>query len=227
MREEQSVMSRNMKYNILTSKFFLGFLYRLVRFYSATFRLIVENEDQWLDYLKNGGRVLLCGWHQQFSPAIRYFSKYRPYRPSLMISRSADGEIIAGVAKRTGWHTIRGSSSKGGHEALHEMIRKLKETGLAAHILDGPKGPAGVVKPGAIRIASDADAVIVPFYASADRAWYFNSWDRFMLPKPFARVILRFGKPIRCPRFDTKESFEGQRRLLQDTMRPMLVTSEG
>jgi len=218
-------MSKNYKFAILTSKLFLSFLYRLIRIYSATFRLTVENEDTWLDHLNNGGRVLLCSWHQQFASAIRYFKKYSKFNPGLMISRSADGEIIAGVANRTGWYTIRGSSSHGGREALKKMIDKLKETGLAAHIVDGPRGPAGVVKPGAIYLANAANAVIVPFYASADRVWYFRSWDRFMLPKPFARVTLRFGDIIPCKDLNTKEDFEHQIHLLESIMRRSLKQS--
>ena len=102
------------------------------------------------------------------------------------------------------------------------MILKLKETGLAGHIVDGPTGPAGVVKPGAIRLASAANADIVPFYASADRAWYFGSWDRFMLPKPFARVTLRFGDMISCPTPETEEDFEHQRISLEKVMLPSI-----
>jgi len=110
-----------------------------------------------------------------------------------MISKSSGGQIISGVANRTGWYTVRGSSSKGGRSALHGMILKLKENSLAAHIADGPRGPAGVVKAGVIRMASAADAMIVPAYTSADKAWYFNSWDSFMIP---------------CPVSQTKEGFE-------------------
>jgi hypothetical protein len=139
-----------------------------------------------------------------------------------MISRSADGEVIAGVANRTGWYTIRGSSSRGGREALQEMIERVKETGLAAHILDGPRGPAGIVKPGAIYLANAVGAVIVPFYASADKAWFFRSWDRFMLPKPFTRVTLRFGDMIPCAELKSEEDFEQKRLFLESTMRPSL-----
>jgi len=215
-------MSKKLKFAIITSKPFLSFIYWFIRIYSATFRLTVENEDRWLDHIDNGGRVLLCAWHQQFFSAIRHFKKYSKYEPGLMISRSTDGEFIAGVANRTGWYTMRGSSSKGGRSALSRMILKLKETGLAAHIVDGPRGPAGIVKPGVIRLASAANAAIVPFYASADRVWYFRSWDRFMLPKPFARVTLRFGDMIPYPTLEAKGDFEHQRISLEEIMRPSI-----
>ena len=82
-------------------------LYHLVRAYSWTFRLHVENEKPWLDHLQEGGRVLLCAWHQQFFSAIGYFKTYASYHPSLMISQSKDGDIIAGIAQKSGWHTVR------------------------------------------------------------------------------------------------------------------------
>ncbi len=193
-------MSRGFK-KILTSRITISLLYRFIREYSRTFRLQVENEGQWMDHVDSGGAVVLCCWHQQFFSAIRHFRDYRHYRPSLMISRSADGEIIAGVAEKTGWDVVRGSSSRGGRDALTRMAEKLKQSRVAAHIVDGPRGPAGTVKAGVIRLAQLGGAVIAPFSTRTDRAWYFNSWDRFMIPKPFARVTLRFDGlyPVPCP----------------------------
>lgn len=193
-------------------------MYKLIHLYSRTFRLTVVNEEQWLPVLKHGGNVLICVWHQQFFSAIRYFRKYRIYRPSLMISRSFDGEIIAGVARFSGWHAVRGSSSKGGKSALKQMVQCLKRTGLAAHIVDGPLGPMGVVKAGAIRLALDADAVIVPCYASSDRAWFFNSWDKFFIPKPFSKVTLRFDCPLKLEKPLSEAEFEAQRLQLERVM---------
>ncbi len=135
-----------------------------------------------------------------------------------MISRSADGDLIAGVASRTGWRPARGSSSRGGKTAMMEVISHIKETGLGAHILDGPRGPIGKVKAGAISIALAADAAIVPFYISADRAWYFNSWDKFFIPKPFARVTLRYDKIIKLQTPNTESEFEAQRQNLENIM---------
>jgi len=214
-------MTRGRK-KFLTSKPFLSFLYRFIRLYSSTFRLKVENEREWMEYRKQGGRVLLCAWHQQFFSAIRHFQGYRKFNPSLMISGSSDGEIIAGVAGRSGWNPVRGSSSKGGKEALRRMIECLWKSGVAGHIVDGPKGPAGQVKAGVIRLANAADAAIFPFYAFADRAWYFNSWDRFFLPKPFATVVLSFGKMIKFTPADDPNRFESYRLHLEQTMIPEL-----
>jgi len=206
-----------------TSRPALYLVYRFIRIYSMTFRFSVVNEQAWMDYIRRGGKVLLCTWHQQFFAAIRHFKSYLAFNPSLMISKSFDGEIIAGVAERTGWRTVRGSSSTDGGKALKEMIENLNRYGLAGHILDGPKGPAGRVKAGAIQLALMTNAVIVPFYTTADRAWYFNSWDRFMLPKPFSKVTLRFGEMINLHDPAHNNDFEGWRIQLENIMRPGLI----
>jgi hypothetical protein len=196
--------------------------YGLVLLYSWTLRLKIENDKEWMDYRRNGGVVLLCTWHQQFFSAIVPFKNYKTFNPSIMISQSKDGEIVAKIALRSGWNPVRGSSSKGGLEALKKMIAHLKEKKLAAHIVDGPKGPAGIVKPGVIRLAHAANAVIVPFSVSAEKAWVFNSWDKFLLPKPFSKVFLRFGKMIKFDRVKDKEIFEKQRMQLEEIMLPTL-----
>lgn len=215
-------MSGKLK-KILNSEITISFLYRAIRGYAATYRLTVENEHIWMDHVKTGHCVLLCCWHQQFFSAIRHFRNYKHLKPPLMISRSSDGGIIAGVAARTGWDPVRGSSSKGGRDALSEIALKLQERKIAAHIVDGPRGPAGKVKAGAIRLAQLGDASIVPFTIQADRAWYFNSWDRFMVPKPFAKVILRFGELFTVPPTSTPEEFEDLRLKLEEIMLPGLI----
>jgi lysophospholipid acyltransferase (LPLAT)-like uncharacterized protein len=208
--------------NLTKTKLIGNILYRLVRGYCATFRLKIVNEKPWLDYMEKGGRVLICAWHQQFFSAIRYFKKYEKYHPSLMISKSLDGEIIAGVANRTGWYSVRGSSSHGGSIALKEMTMRLREYRLAAHILDGPRGPAGVVKPGIISMALAADAVIVPVHIYGENVWYFKSWDKFMLPRPFSRVCMEFGEMINLQPVQRETDFEEQRMMLETIMRPYL-----
>jgi lysophospholipid acyltransferase (LPLAT)-like uncharacterized protein len=139
-----------------------------------------------------------------------------------MISQSKDGKIVAGVAKRSGWNAVRGSSSKGGTLALKNMIANLKKSKLSGHIVDGPRGPSGVVKPGVIRLAFATNAVIVPFYISAENSWHFNSWDKFLLPKPFSKVVLRFDKMISLQRTKDRNLFENQRKQLEDIMIPAL-----
>jgi lysophospholipid acyltransferase (LPLAT)-like uncharacterized protein len=218
-------MSKIIRKRILTAGPILTFLYHFVRLYSGTFRLTVKNEQSWMDRAESGKAVVLCCWHQQFFSAIRHFRNYRHHHPSLMISKSKDGELVAGIGLRTGWDIVRGSSSKGGREALADMVSKLRSRKVAAHIVDGPRGPAGIVKPGVIRLAQLSEADIVPFYTHTDRAWFFNSWDRFMLPKPFARVTLQFGDAFPVPETKTPEEFECLRLALQGVMHRRLITA--
>lgn len=207
---------------LVKTNFFHALLFWVVNLYSLTFRIKMENEEGWLIRVRRGEKILLCAWHQQFFTAIRPFRKYRKFNPSLMISKSSDGDIVAGVANKCGWHVARGSSSRGGKEALRSMIDQLKRSGLAAHIVDGPKGPAGKVKAGVIQLAHAADALIVPFYTYADRAWYFNSWDKFMLPKPFSKVIISFGEVIKLIPAKDQDIFESQKLYLEGIMLPCL-----
>ena len=197
-------------------------LYKLICIYSKTFRLTIENEAEWLVRLKKGENILICAWHQQPFVAICSFERYRTYKPSLMISQSIDGEILAGVAELIGWYPVRGSSSRGGKAALKQMIQALKTNGLAAHIMDGPRGPMGYVKAGAIRLALEADALIVPCYVSVDRAWFFNSWDKFFIPKPFSNVTLRFDSPMELEYPVSEPEFEALRQRVETVMKKEL-----
>jgi hypothetical protein len=208
---------------IIKSDIFLDAFYGILRAYCRTFRITVINDASWTDYLQKGGAVLLCGWHQQIFSTLAYFGRFRGFSPSLMISQSNDGDIGAGICRRAGWRPIRGSSSKGGLKALKHMIRELRRSRLAGHIVDGPQGPAGIVKPGTISLALAARAVIVPVSISADRAWFFSSWDRFMLPKPFARIQFCFGEMIHLNGSEGKMDVEAWRRHLESIMRPYLI----
>ena len=212
-----------MKGRIISSPIFIWFVAMLVSTYSWTFRLKVENEKPWRDHLENDGRVIFCSWHQQFFSFVHHFREYRDYHPGLMISQSKDGALIAGVAHHMGWQTIRGSSSRGGLEAMRGMIQHIHDHHLGAHILDGPRGPVGVVKKGIIHMAQETDAVIVPVTVDAQSIWQFQSWDRFFIPKPFSRVCINFGDVFVLPPHDTPESFESQRMRLEGIMQPALV----
>ena len=208
---------------IIKSDVFLDAFFGILRAYGRTFRITVINEAPWMDYLRKGGSVLLCGWHQQVFSTVAYFEKYREFSPSLMISQSNDGDIGAGICQRAGWRPVRGSSSKGGLKALKQLIRELRRSRLAGHIVDGPQGPAGIVKPGTISLALAARAVIVPVSISADRVWFFNSWDRFMLPKPFAGIRFVFGEMIHLNGSEGKTDVEAWRRHLENVMLPYLI----
>lgn len=207
------------KEKILTSKKFIKILYWFIKGYQSTFRLEVKNEEKWIDILNSGGKVILCSWHQQFFSCLKYFKNYSHLNPSLMISQSRDGEMIAGVAKITGWHPARGSSSRGGRHAMEEMIDRINKTGMGAHILDGPTGPPGIVKNGIIKMAVETGAAIVPIYPSSENEWHASSWDKFIIPKPFSKVKIEYGDPIFLKKTDDIDQLENYRKDLEDRMK--------
>ena len=114
-------MFKKLKFIIYTRPFIV-FIYYFIQVYSMTLRLRIVNEEKWQNLLKSGKPVLLCAWHQQLFSAIRYFRTYSKFHPGLMISQSRDGDLIAGVANKTGWHTPRGSSTRGGKNPLEYAI---------------------------------------------------------------------------------------------------------
>ena len=192
----------------------------VIRLYVATLRLTVINEQAWLDHYRSGGRILLCGWHQQLYPMIAYLGKHRP---SIMISRSKDGEFIARVAQRIGWLPVRGSSSKGGASALRQMLEALETRRIGGHVLDGPRGPSGKVKKGAIFMATSTGAALVPVRVRPEKAWFFRkSWDRFFVPKPFSKVTVTFGDPTTVAKTDDLEQLEAYRVQLETAMTPVI-----
>jgi lysophospholipid acyltransferase (LPLAT)-like uncharacterized protein len=112
---------------------------------------------------------------------------------AVVISEHRDGEIVAQIAESLGYRTVRGSSSRGASRALLGLTRAIEEGHDGAITPDGPRGPAHVFAPGGAIAAYRTGIPIVPIRASASRAWRLKSWDRFLIPKPFATVTVTMG----------------------------------
>lgn len=191
----------------------------LARLLAATYRIRVVDPRNETGVLKSGKRLVYASWHQRAFAGITFFSTRRPI--AIIISRSRDGEIAARAVARLGWRPVRGSSSRGGKEALEEIKALGRSRYSVGHIVDGPQGPFGVVKPGLVRIAQHTGLPIVPAVTSAENQWVFNSWDRFMVPKPFSRVIIRFGQPVHVPRAMAAGAFEAVRRQVEEGLKAL------
>lgn len=185
--------------------------YHLLRLYLSLLRVRVVGEDEARGHFGKRGRVIAAIWHQRFLPALAYVTKFRNFKPIVMISRSRDGELVAGIAQRLGLIPVRGSSTEGGREALLAIARELRKNPAVIHIVDGPTGPKGFVKPGLIAMAQVSGAMILPIIVSANRAWIMKSWDRFLVPKPFSQVTIRWGEPFFVERKLRHEEFEEAR----------------
>jgi lysophospholipid acyltransferase (LPLAT)-like uncharacterized protein len=161
-----------------------------------------------------GDVPIYCTWHQRWFAGITFMPQRHPI--AIMVSRSQDGDFISGMIMQLGWHVARGSSSKGGTRALRELVGYLRRGISVGHIVDGPQGPFGQIKPGLLTLAQISGMPIVPMALSPQRKWTFNSWDRFMIPLPFSGVIVRFDREIYVPRKLEPEAFEQMRQQIED-----------
>lgn len=151
---------------------------------------------------KLSSAVIYTLWHGRLLPLTWL---HRAQDISTIISRSGDGEYIARVVERWGYHIARGSSSRGGSEALRELVKAGRAGSSLAITPDGPRGPRQKLKRGVLTAAQMTGLPLMPMTGSASRAWWFESWDRFLVPKPFATLFVRYGQPIYVPRDSTEE----------------------
>jgi lysophospholipid acyltransferase (LPLAT)-like uncharacterized protein len=133
------------------------------------------------------GPTVYAFWHRSLL-ACAY--RFRGLDIAILISPSFDGELIARTVELLGFKAIRGSSSRGGAAGLRNMQLAYQAGHRCAFTADGPRGPVFVAKSGAAQLAKQVGAWVGCFYALPDRAWQLRSWDRFLIPKPFARVVL-------------------------------------
>ncbi len=140
--------------------------------------------------------AIYCFWHRCVFAAGYMF---RGHGIRVLTSPSYDGEYIARHIERLGFRAVRGSSSRGAVQSLRELQRELEQGEFVAFTIDGPRGPRYVAKPGPIHLARVTGAPIFCFYVAVDRAWVLNSWDAFIIPKPFSRVHCYVRSPISVP----------------------------
>ena len=181
----------------------------------GTVRFRVTTEQPHLDIIKAGGSVIYALWHGRLLP-LTYFHRFQ--RITTIISRSGDGEYIARVVERWGYDTARGSSSKGGSEALRELVRAAQRGSSLAITPDGPRGPRQKLKAGVLTAAQLTGLPIVPMSGAATRAWWLEGWDRFLVPKPFATMYVCYGRPVYVDRSAAAGELGALERELEATL---------
>ncbi len=170
--------------------------YLAIRLIGPTLRVTESVEEGGPEKMHMDPAVMVF-WHRCVFPAT-YF--YRKRGIAVMTSQSFDGEYIARIIHRFGFSAPRGSSSRGGVRALLGM-HKIIDKGLSvAFTIDGPRGPIYVAKPGPVLLARNTQVPIYCFYIACENAWVLGSWDQFMIPKPFSRILVRVGRLIHVPR---------------------------
>jgi len=158
-------------------------------------------------------------WHNRlliFPFVLRRFFVHR--HGAALISASRDGELLADAIKRFGFDVVRGSSSRLGASAILQLEGVLASGRDVVITPDGPRGPAYKLGPGIIFLAQKSGAAVVPINMEYSSCWRIKSWDRFIVPRPFARVRVIIGAAYRVRSTSTDDEFEAERLRLQNAM---------
>ncbi len=186
-----------------------------------------REERQGLEHFRpliaSGKHVILAIWHETLGLAAWH---HRNSGYHTLTSYSFDGELAARVVRRFGLYALRGSSSRGGHEALKQLQAASAVVPAVGFTLDGPRGPRRAAKPGVAVLALRTGLPIVPHAFAASRCWRMHSWDRLIIPKPFARLVTAYGEPIYPPRDNTPETIEALRSEVEQALNRLQATLE-
>ncbi len=211
--------------------YFIGMpiLRGLVRLMTMTYRIEhVIGEENIDPIISENTLCAPCYWHQHHivgSTLIRSWVQ-RGFKACFLVSGSVDGDVPARIAKTWGAEVIRGSANQSGALALRDMQQMMKNGFSIVTTADGPRGPKYEFKLGAILMARVANVPIIPIGCAADRAWYLNRWDDFMIPKPFARIALAIGEPYTLPKGTPLNELEPHRLLVQEAVMSLMADSE-
>ena len=166
-----------------------GFVLRLL---GSTWRVRRVGHEAFDSMLARNEPFIVVFWHGEIVP-VTWVHRGRGIAP--LISRHADGEIIARIVENLGYRTVRGSTTRGGVRALLETVQYVKDGVTVGFTPDGPRGPRHVFATGALIVAQRTGRPIIALGATASRAWRLKSWDRQVVPKPFATVTVRYSDP--------------------------------
>lgn len=175
------------------------------------FEIIAEEGATPLPFGEGAGAEIFCFWHQCVLPCTFY---YRRTHATIIVSRSFDGELITRILELFGFHTTRGSSTRGAREGLLGLKQVIESGHPAIFTADGPRGPIYRTKMGPIRLAHITGARIGAFHLEPERAWTMHSWDHFLVPKPFTRIVVSWARWTYVPTDLAEDQFEQKREEL-------------
>ncbi len=165
-----------------------------------------------------------CLWHRCIISCTCYF--HERFQAAVLISRSFDGELIARTIERLGYLTARGSSTRSGGSGLWALAKAVERGHPAVFTADGPRGPVYKVKPGAVKLAQLTGYSIGIFYAHPEQAWLLRSWDQFMIPKPFSRVAISWGRQVQVPPSEDPALIEAKRLEVEEALERARLNAE-
>jgi lysophospholipid acyltransferase (LPLAT)-like uncharacterized protein len=175
------------------------------------YEVIAEDGVTPVRFGQKAGAEIYCFWHQCVLPCAMYF---RRTGGTILISRSFDGELITRILRMLGFGAVRGSSSRFGGEGLLGLKDVLASGQPAIFTADGPRGPIYQTKMGPVKLAQMTGSPIGAFHLQPERAWTINSWDRFLVPKPFTRIVVSWAYWTHVPADLPADQFEPKRHEL-------------
>jgi len=194
----------------------LGF--RGLRFICSSNRLSISGTEVIDRYVRQGGNIFAF-WHSRLFYLIYYYAFHvKTPKVSILISLSRDGDYGETLVARMGQDVVRGSSSRGGTQAMRALAARLAQGYNVALTPDGPRGPAFQVQDGIVRLAQLTGARIIPVSYDARSKWTLRSWDRFIVPKPFGTIHAALGEPLSVPRQASPGQIHEYRDRLQDVL---------
>ena len=189
--------------------------YPLINALGHTLRWRVDGREHLDAVIASGRQPIMAFWHGRILPATFYFRR----RGIVVItSENFDGEWIARIIERFGYGTARGSTTRGGIKAMLKLVRDMEAGKPAGFTVDGPRGPARIVQPGAVWLARETGNPVLPFHCEAASYWTANSWDRTQVPKPFTTVALAIGEPLDVTPGVSAEQLDASRQLVQQRL---------
>jgi lysophospholipid acyltransferase (LPLAT)-like uncharacterized protein len=201
----------------------------LSRLMTSTYRVQVVFGQEHMEPFFDGKTVCAPAyWHQHHvlcSGLVRDWIKHG-FKACFLISGSVDGEVPERIARAYGAEVIRGSANQSGALALRDQHQMMKKGYSIVTTPDGPQGPQHELKTGVMIMARVGGVPIVPVSCAADRAWYLDRWDRFMIPKPFSRVVIGIGEPYEIPRETRLDDIEPHRLIVQQRVMSLMQECE-
>lgn len=166
----------------------------LVATLAATWRIRIVGGEHERTARAAGRGALYVIWHETLLP-LTWIHRTRG-DITMLVSATRDGDYLMAFGGALGYRAVRGATGQDGLQALREITTELRAGGVVAIAPDGPLGPRRVLKPGVLVAAQRTGAMILPLHATTDRAWRFDSWDRFLVPQPFAELTVRYAEPF-------------------------------
>ncbi len=201
----------------LTSFLAWGF----IRSIGRTVPLQIIGQEKISYNLENQIPAICALWHGRHFLLLDQYRRQFPNRKKMcvMASRSKDGELLARILQKFNFRIVRGSSSRGAVSGLMNLIDVMREGYDTIIAVDGPRGPREIVKSGVIVLAQKTGYPIVPLSATSKNYWRINSWDKYIIPKPFSAGVVTVGEPVYVPLNANKNELELKRLLVESRLK--------